>query len=150
MRDGLPAVPTADAPATPMQQPTFGRLESVRIRDYWKDEADAIFEALVPDKEAIEAEVGELDWQDLPDRKACRISDYKQPVTFEDREQWPELFSWLKDRAEAFKAAFSQRVKDIDLPAPQDSPAARAASGGDSETPAAAAADRAGNSGTSA
>lgn len=82
--------------------------------------ATAIFEALQQDKDALEAELGELDWQDLPDAKACRIADYKHALNIEDREQWPELFEWLKDRAEAFKRGFGQRVKDIDLPDSQD------------------------------
>jgi hypothetical protein len=86
--------------------------------------ADAVFAALLEEKEVIEAELGELDWQDLPDRKACRIADYNQPVDAEDREQWPELFAWLRDRAEAFKATLAHRVKDVELPEPQATSAA--------------------------
>ena len=85
-----------------------------------RSQADEIFEALYEDKAEIEAHVGELDWQALPDRKACRIADYKEPVSFEDRALWPELFGWLTTRAEAFKDVFAQRVKDINLPEPQD------------------------------
>lgn len=78
-------------------------------------QADAIFAALLEDKETIEAELGELDWQDLPDRKACRIALYRD-ANPEDREQWPELYEWMKEQAEAFKSAFADRVKALDLP----------------------------------
>jgi hypothetical protein len=81
-------------------------------------QADAIFAALLEDKETIEAELGELDWQDLPDRKACRIALYRD-ANPEDREQWPELYEWMKEQAEAFKSAFADRVKALDLPEQQ-------------------------------
>lgn len=87
-----------------------------------RQNSDAIFQALVNDKAAIETDIGPLEWQNLPEKKACRIADYKQPVDFEDRAKWDDLFAWLRDRAEAFKQTFAQRVKDMDLPEPQEAP----------------------------
>jgi uncharacterized protein DUF4268 len=84
-----------------------------------RSQANLVFEALMEDKQVIESELGELDWQDLPDRKACRIAEYRQ-ADLEEQEKWPALYEWLKERAEAFKAAFAERLKHIDLPAPEE------------------------------
>ena len=92
-------------------------------------DADGLFASLFQQKSAIEENLGELDWQDLPDRQACRIADYKQPVNFDDRDRWPELFAWLKDRAEEFKKVFAERLKTIQLPE-QHAESAAIASGG--------------------
>lgn len=83
--------------------------------------SSAIFEALADDKIGIEQELGELDWQPLPEKKACRIAAYRQ-ASIENRESWPVLFVWLKQQAEAFKATFAERVKALSLPAPDGIP----------------------------
>ncbi|MDP8909207.1 MAG: DUF4268 domain-containing protein, partial [Chloroflexota bacterium] len=76
--------------------------------------AETIFTALEGDREAIEAEFGEaLDFQELPERKACRIA-LQRDGDISDRETWPELHAWMTDeKAERFKAVFAQRIKDI-------------------------------------
>lgn len=54
-------------------------------------QADAIFTALGEDRAAIDAELSPLgtpDWQELPDKKACRIALYREGVDFDDRDQW--------------------------------------------------------------
>ena len=55
-------------------------------------QADAIFAALLgEDRAAIDADLstlGTLDWQELPEKKACRIALYREGVDFEDRDQW--------------------------------------------------------------
>jgi hypothetical protein len=78
-------------------------------------QSDLIYEALEDDKEAIEQQLGVLEWQPLPDKKGARIAVYKQ-ANIEDRDSWPELFSWLKTNAEKFQATFAQRVKSVQLP----------------------------------
>lgn len=93
--------------------------------------ADTIFKALEADREAIEAQFGEpLDFQELPDRKACRIM-LQRDGDIADRDSWPTLHSWMTDKAEQFRTVFAQRVKDIALepqaaaavqPAPGDEP----------------------------
>jgi Domain of unknown function (DUF4268) len=77
-------------------------------------QADAIYEALEKEKDAIEAELGELEWQPLPEKKACRIAVYKR-ASIEDRDSWPALCQWLTENAEAFKSAFAERVKSVQL-----------------------------------
>ena len=46
--------------------------------------------------------------------KAARIAQYKkEEEDFRNREEWPRLFKWFKERAEAFYETFSPRVKDL-------------------------------------
>lgn len=72
------------------------------------------FALLLSQKEAIEAELGPLDWQELPHRRDCRIVQYRSG-DIEDRTRWPEQHAWLLERLEAFKRTFSERVRALDL-----------------------------------
>jgi hypothetical protein len=81
-------------------------------------QADAIFQQLHNAKDAIEAELGELEWQPLPEKKSSRIAVYRQ-AEIENRQEWPVLFEWLLERAEAFKTTFAPRVKQMALPEAQ-------------------------------
>ena len=72
------------------------------------------FALLHSHKEAIEAQLGLLDWQELPHRRDCRIVQYRDG-DIEDRTQWPEQHAWLLERLEAFKRTFSERVRALDL-----------------------------------
>jgi Domain of unknown function (DUF4268) len=78
-------------------------------------QADAIFEQLHNTKNAIEAELGELEWQPLPEKKSSRIAVYRQ-AEIENQDQWPLFFEWLLERAEAFRTTFAPRVKQMVLP----------------------------------
>lgn len=82
-------------------------------------QADEIFEALHAERETIEAQLGELEWQPLPESKSCRIARYRE-ADMEDRETWPELFRWMLEEAEQFRKAFGDRVKAIHLSSPED------------------------------
>lgn len=78
-----------------------------------------LYEHLEAERDAIESELGlrgQLDWQPLPEKKSCRIALYKDIGALEDRDEWPAAYEWMLHWAEKFKAAFSQRLKDIDLP----------------------------------
>ena len=72
------------------------------------------FALLQGQRTAIEAELGVLEWQELPHRRDCRIVQYR-PGDIEDRTQWPELHAWLLERAESFYKAFTKRVRDLNL-----------------------------------
>lgn len=76
--------------------------------------ADIAFELLVEEKDAIEAELGPLDWMPLPNKEACRIVQVKQG-DIEDQESWPELLAWCLERAQSFHDAFTARVAELDL-----------------------------------
>jgi hypothetical protein len=72
------------------------------------------FALLLSQKVDIEAELGPLEWQELPHRRDCRIVQYRSG-DIEDRSQWPEQQAWLLERLETFKRTFSQRVRALDL-----------------------------------
>jgi len=76
--------------------------------------AKSAFSQLYQDKSSIEEELGELDWQELPDGQDCRIIQYREGDTKKES-NWPEIHAWLKDRAEALHAVFAPRVKALRL-----------------------------------
>jgi len=63
---------------------------------YLADEnAKAFFHLLQPHKEAIEEKLGfQLTWDELPDRKACRIYRVKENVDVTDRTTWQGNRDW--------------------------------------------------------
>ncbi len=72
------------------------------------------FALLLEQKEAIESELGTLDWQELLHRRDCRIVQYRTG-DIESRDQWPDQHAWLLERLEAFRRSFSNRVRALDL-----------------------------------
>lgn len=80
-------------------------------------QSELIFEDLAEEREAIDAELamGDVEWDPIPEKMACRIGVHRE-ANIADRDSWPELFAWLKDHAERFKAVFATRVKDMQLP----------------------------------
>ncbi|HEU5069861.1 MAG TPA: DUF4268 domain-containing protein [Verrucomicrobiae bacterium] len=40
----------------------------------------------------------ELDWQDLPDAKACRIASWYPKASIEEESRWNEYLDWLTQR----------------------------------------------------
>ena len=66
------------------------------------------------EKDAIETELGQTDWQELPTKRAGRIAQYRE-ANVGERAMWPEYFDWLCERAEAFHRVFSPRIKALDL-----------------------------------
>ena len=70
------------------------------------------FFKLKEQKDLIEKELNaKLEWKELSDRH--HISQYKSG-DFQNREEWPQLFAWLKERAEAFHKTFQKQIKDLD------------------------------------
>ena len=59
-------------------------------------------------------------WQDLPDKKACRIVIDRSGANLDDQEQWPDFYGWLLERSERFKATFAPRLQSMDLPDPEE------------------------------
>jgi hypothetical protein len=63
------------------------------------EEAKAHFAALLAQRDTIERALGfELDWQELPDAKACRIAAYCPNASIEDESRWDEYLRWLEQR----------------------------------------------------
>lgn len=68
------------------------------------------FHILLKEKENIEKDLGEeLEWQELPGKKASRIK-IEQNVDIENRNEWKEYFEWLRQHAEAFQDVFSKYI----------------------------------------
>lgn len=76
--------------------------------------AKEAFGKLHADKESVEATLGPLDWQELPDGQDCRIIRYRDGDS-KDASQWPALHQWLKDSAESFNNEFGPRIKALKL-----------------------------------
>jgi hypothetical protein len=39
-----------------------------------------------------------LDWQELPDAKACRIASWYPDASIEDQQRWDEYLKWIEER----------------------------------------------------
>jgi hypothetical protein len=63
------------------------------------EKAKQRFAYLLGQKEAIEKQLGfGLDWQELPDAKACRIASWYSDASIEDESRWDEYLDWLTQR----------------------------------------------------
>jgi hypothetical protein len=64
------------------------------------------FERLQEQREAFEAAYGRtLEWQDLPEKKACRVVEYLPDVAIEDHQDWTDHLEWLTDRHARLRSA---------------------------------------------
>jgi hypothetical protein len=62
-------------------------------------EAKKHFANLLAQKQDIEGRLGfELDWQELPDAKACRIATWYLHASIEEENRWDEYLDWLMQR----------------------------------------------------
>jgi hypothetical protein len=62
-------------------------------------EAKKHFGNLSVQKPEIQAKLGfELDWQELPDAKACRVASWYPNASIEDESRWEEYLDWLTQR----------------------------------------------------
>lgn len=89
------------------------RDKRVSVELYFSDEkANAYFEELLIFKENIEQSIGlELEWQPLPNKRACRIITHTAAEDLANRDTWPELIDWHIDTLGCFRKEFSPRVK---------------------------------------
>src|SRR5699024_1089576 len=63
------------------------------------DDAKKHFANLLEQKDSIESQLGfELDWQELPDSRACRIASWYTDASIEDESRWPEFMDWFAQR----------------------------------------------------
>lgn len=73
-----------------------------------RERNDAIFEHYLAQRDAIEATYGRpLEWEALPNARACRIADYRDDadVTYEDRHD--EFIAWLMDAGVRMRKALA-------------------------------------------
>lgn len=63
------------------------------------EQAKTRFAQLKEQQQYIEDQLGfALDWQELPDSRACRIVIYRPDSSIEDEDRWDEYLDWLEQR----------------------------------------------------
>jgi hypothetical protein len=78
------------------------------------EDAKKHFAELLKHKKEIEEKLGyELDWQELPSAKACRIASYYPNASIEDLDRWDEYFSWIVQRMIKMDTVLRPIVKSI-------------------------------------
>jgi hypothetical protein len=71
------------------------------------------FRVLKKSQQDIEAVLGTLAWQELPEKQDCRIVDYLKDFDPRQRSDWDRGFGWMKKRAEEYRSVFAPRVRAI-------------------------------------
>jgi hypothetical protein len=80
------------------------------------DASKSAFQSLLAQKNEIEKEFGEpLDWQELPGKKATRIAIFKNDVDPSNKEQYPQLNSWMLEKMDRFRQVFAARVRSLPM-----------------------------------
>lgn len=75
--------------------------------------AKTAFKLLEEKKEQIEKTLGEIEWQELPDKQDCRIVLYKYDIEIRDRGNWQNAYGWFKENAEKFHKTFSPIIRSL-------------------------------------
>lgn len=78
------------------------------------EQAKIRFAQLKEQRHLIEQQLGyELDWQELPESKACRITTYRPDSSIEDENRWEEYLEWLAQRLVMMDKVFRPIVKAL-------------------------------------
>ena len=81
----------------------------VGVELYINDDKE-LFRSLYERKAEIETDVGaELDWRELPEKKASRIL-IKRNANLTDEQDWPQQFEWVIDKLVKMKKAFKKHI----------------------------------------
>lgn len=94
----------------------FGKSE-IRVEFYMsRPQAETnqlVFDQLFAQKEQIEAAFGaELEWQPLPNRKACRIQ-YSRAVDGYNKDNWADMIKWLVEHMTRLEKALSEPLDKV-------------------------------------
>ena len=81
--------------------------------------AKQLFRLLTEYKEQLHAQTGPLEWQELPEKQACRVVLYKQ-CDVRNKANWRAAYEWFLEEAEKFHKAFSPVIRS--LPVPDEEP----------------------------
>lgn len=88
---------------------TLKNRNAISVELYISDDK-SIFQQLLRHKGEIESEIGlELDWRELPDKKASRIIIEKS-VNLDNPGEWNLQFDWIIDMCIKFKSAFKKYI----------------------------------------
>jgi hypothetical protein len=76
------------------------RNERIGVELYFSgSESKKNFADLMTHKAEIETNLGfELDWQELPDAKACRVASWYPDASLADESRWAEYLGWIERR----------------------------------------------------
>jgi len=76
------------------------RNERIGVELYFSgSDSKKNFADLMTHKAAIEKDIGfELDWQELPDAKACRVASWYPDASLVDESRWVEYLGWVERR----------------------------------------------------
>lgn len=78
------------------------------------DKAKKHFSNLIAQKAEIEAKLGfPLDWQELPDARACRIAAWCPNAAIDDESRWAEYFGWFAQKLVKMDAVLRPIVKAL-------------------------------------
>ncbi|MEY4755685.1 MAG: hypothetical protein RJA34_583 [Pseudomonadota bacterium] len=73
-----------------------------------------LFQKLLGQRQAIEQELGfPLDWQELPERHACRILVLRPDSDLADESSWTTYCQWLSEKVDRLSTVFKPRVKHL-------------------------------------
>jgi len=79
------------------------------------NDSKIMFEKLRQDQSLIDQETGLiLDWQELPNRHACRIEYTKTNCDLTEETNWENFIKWHVDIAAKFYKSFEKRVLELD------------------------------------
>ena len=83
------------------------KRNSIGVELYINNDKD-LFKSIYAHKDEVESIMGfELDWRELPERKASRIL-IEKTVQLDDREKWNEQFEYIMDVCLKMKKAFKK------------------------------------------
>lgn len=95
----------------------FGQRGVARVELYLNSKTDrnkSIFDELSHSKTEIQSEFeGELKWERMDSKKACRISIVRVGSIDDDEDALEDLRKWMKCHLLKFKQVFQSRLKDI-------------------------------------
>jgi hypothetical protein len=78
-------------------------------------QAKSAFATLLSHREAIVSALGShVEFDEMPTKQACKIFE-KTTGDVNNRENWPIIHQWLKERGEAYVAVFTPLVKQLKL-----------------------------------
>ena len=78
-----------------------------------KEKNKSCFDILSAEKSDIEAVLGELLWERLDDKKACRVSIARQGSIDDDEETLEEIQEWMVERLLKFREVFGPRLAEL-------------------------------------
>ncbi|MXY42837.1 MAG: DUF4268 domain-containing protein [Dehalococcoidia bacterium] len=93
------------------------RDEEARVHVYIDNRDEewnkSLLDQLMEDKESIESELGELVWEPLENRQACRIAAVQFGTIEGDQETLDEIREWMFDRLVDFERVFGPRLAEL-------------------------------------